>query len=650
MQSSTTYLWSKTVGSLVAVFVLLLVGVQLIQQLPAWRMDLTEEGIYTLSEGTKNIVGDIDTPITLDFYFSSSLASEVPQFQDYARRIEDLLREYAALNSANIHINFIDPEPFSEAEDDAVAMGLQGAPLSLGGDSLYMGLVGRRADESSSVAINDESASAVDVDSDSVTEVISFFSPEREKFLEYDISRLIYRLGQIKAPVLGLLSSQSMMGGFNFVQRQPSSPWAVVEQLQQLMEVRSLSPSLTEIDKDVEVLMVVHPQELSDQVRYAIDQYVLAGGKLMVFLDPHFEGMPQGPAPSQGQANGSSLDDLLAAWGVSFSNNQVVGDSEWGLRLAVSEGGPALPHVGIFGLRDEAFDEDSVITAELETVNMASAGYFTALPDTNTDLSVLLQSSDQAMAIALEKVVGLTNHGDLLIDFVATGKRYPLAIRLTGQAQSAFAARPDPVDDDSVEEQENSSHPTAPHIEASAATGIRVVLFGDVDVLTDRLWVQVSNFFGQRVAVPWANNGDLVVNTVEALGGSDSLIGIRSRGQYTRPFTRVNDLRNEAASQFKVQEKILLEELETLEANIQALNNPENGGQLVELNDSQRNEVKRFEEQRLQVRKDLRQVQHKLNQSINTLELQLKLMNMLLMPALLLIAMIALFVYRRRYS
>jgi gliding motility-associatede transport system auxiliary component len=648
MESSTTYLWTKTVGYLVAVFVLLLVGVQLIQQLPAWRMDLTEEGIYTLSQGTQDVVRDTDVSITLDFYFSASLASEVPQFKDYARRIEDLLHEYAALNPDYIHINVIDPEPFSEAEDEAVAQGLQGAPLSLGGDSLYMGLVGRQSNDTSTVNTDEGLVSEDGVASDSLTEVISFFSPEREQFLEYDISRLVYRLGQVKAPVLGLLSSQSMMGGFDFARRQPSSPWAVIEQIQQVMEVRSLSPSLSDIDEDVDVLMIVHPQNLSDQVRYAIDQYVLTGGKLMVFLDPHFEGMPQGPVPSSGQANGSSLNDLLTAWGVSFSNQQVVGDSQWGLRLAVSEGGPALPHVGIFGLRNEAFDEDSVVTAELETVNMASAGYFTAQADASTDLSVLLHSSDQAMAIPLEKMVGLTNHGDLLVDFVATGERYPLAVSLTGTAKSAFSARPEPVEDDSEETQDNSSHPKAPHINESEVSGIRVMLFSDVDILTDRLWVQVSNFFGQRVAVPWANNGDLVVNAVEALDGSDSLIGIRSRGQYTRPFTRVNDLRNEAASQFKAQEKILLEELEALESNIQALNNPENGGQLIELNDSQRDEVKRFEEQRLQVRKDLRQVQHKLNQSIDALELRLKLVNMLLIPALLLSAMIALFVYRRR--
>ncbi len=635
MQSSTTYIGTKTAGYLVAVFVLLLVGVQLIQQLPAWRMDLTEEGIYTLSQGTQTVVTEIDKPLELNFYFSASLASEVPQFKDYARRIEDLLHEYAALNPEYIQVNVIDPEPFSEAEDEAVAVGLQGAPLSLGGDSLYMGLIGRQSVDSSE---GDEA------EPESITEVISFFSPEREKFLEYDISRLVYRLGQAKAPVLGLLSSQSMMGGFDFSRRQPSSPWAVIEQLQQLMEVRSLSTSLTEIDKDVDVLMVVHPQQLSDSLRYAIDQYVLGGGKLMVFLDPHFESM------SQGQSNGSSLDDLLTAWGVSFSNEQVVGDSQWGLRMAVSEGGPALPDVGIFGLRDEAFDEDSVVTAELETVNMASAGYFAALPDGTTSMNVLLQSSDQAMPIALESVVGLTNHGDLLVDFKATGERYPLAISLTGQAKSAFSDRPEFVEEETEEAQETDSYPMAPHREASTASGIRVMLFGDVDALTDRLWVQVSNFFGQRVAVPWANNGDLVANAVEALGGSDSLIRIRSRGQYTRPFTRVNDLRNEAASQFKAQEKILLEQLESLEANIQALNNPENGGQLLELNDSQREEVKRFEEQRLQVRKDLRQVQHKLNQSIDTLELRLKLINMFLVPALLFMAMIALFVYRRRHG
>lgn len=623
---SVRSLWGKSLAGLLVLAAVLLIGAQLLQQLPAWRMDLTEEGIYTLSQGTEDIVSDVEEPIELTFYFSASLAAEVPQFRDYARRIEDLLREYQALNPTKVSVTVVDPEPFSEAEDQAVELGLQGAPLSLGGDSLYMGLAGRSSKKSE--------------ESEAREEVIAFFSPDREQFLEYDISQLIYRLKQTQSPVLGLLSSQSMMGGFDFATRQPSGPWAVVEQLQQIVEVRNLSGTLTTVDKDVDVLMVVHPQNLPDSALYAIDQYVLAGGKTLVFVDPHFEGM------GQGGLNASNLERLFAKWGVSFSAEYVVGDSQWGLRLAASEGAPALPHVGIFGLREEAFNNDSVITGELETVNLASAGYFTALAGATTQLEPLLQSSEQSMPLAVEDVVGLTNHGDLLLDFVPTGERYYLAANITGAASSAFEARPEV--EPSEEQAEAETALIEPHRSESVKNGIQVMVVGDADMLTDRLWVQVSNFFGQRVAMPWANNGDLVVNAVEVLSGSNSLIAIRSRGQYTRPFTLVNELRNEAAGAFKAQEQRLLEQLENLEASIQALNSPENGGQLLELNESQQAEVKRFEEERLTVRKELRQVQHQLNQSIEDLELRLKLINMLLMPLLVIVLMIGLFVWRRR--
>ncbi|BFM14991.1 GldG family protein [Maricurvus nonylphenolicus] len=627
---SVRSLWGKSLATLLVLAAVLLVGVQLLQQLPAWRMDLTEEGIYTLSEGTEDIVSQVEEPIELSFYFSASLAAEVPQFRDYARRIEDLLREYEALNPTKVSVTVVDPEPFSEAEDQAVELGLQGAPLSLGGDSLYMGLAGRSGK-----------------DSEAREEVIAFFSPDREQFLEYDISQLIYRLKQTQSPVLGLLSSQSMLGGFDFATRQPSGPWAVVEQLQQIVDVRNLPGTLTAVDKDVDVLMVVHPQALPDSALYAIDQYVLAGGKTLVFVDPHFEGM------GQGGLNGSNLQRLFDSWGVSFSAEEVVGDSQWGLRLAASEGAPALPHVGIFGLREEAFNRDSVITGELETVNLASAGYFTQAEAATTNLEPLLQSSDQSMPLAVDDIVGITNHGDLLLDFAATGERYILAANITGAAESAFEARPEMEEgtEEAEQEVEQETEETVlePHRSESVDAGIQVMLVGDVDMLTDRLWVQVSNFFGQRVAMPWANNGDLVLNAVEVLSGSNSLIAIRSRGQYTRPFTLVNELRNEAAGAFKAQEQRLLEQLENLEASIQAFNSPENGGQLLELNESQQAEVKRFEEERLKVRKELRQVQHQLNQSIESLELRLKLINMLLIPTLLLVAMIGLFVYRRRY-
>ena len=629
-------------GYSVAVCLLLLVlGVGLFNALPAMRVDLTQDSLYTLGDGSRELVTELSEPITLDFYFSSSIAGELPQLKDYAQRIVDLLHEYAALSPDKVIVNVIDPEPFSEAEDLVTVAGLQGAPVTLGGDSLYMGLIASREGGEQ--------------------EVISFFNPERERFLEYDISQIIYRIGQTSTLNVKVLSGVQMFGGYDFATQRSSGPWAVIEQLKGVAEVEEIHPPQQVIDAETDVLLIIHPQDMDEPTLYAIDQFVLSGGKAMFFVDPHAEINSRMP----GQADGSELARLFKAWGIEFDAGKIVGDSRWGMRISSAQG-PALPHVGIIGLAREAMSVDSVITAELDSINLASSGYLSLSDTSSLRFEPLLRSSADAMLIDAERYVAIKDHGELLADFVATNESYVLAAEISGEVQSAFSEAPktlvsdteaseteasdadliDPAEEpDSLESAAQVERPE--HLQQGQ---LQVIVVADVDLLSDRLWVQVSNFFGQQVVSPWASNGDLLMNAVENLGGSQALISLRSRGQYARPFEVVNELRNTAAEEFKQQEQVLLQRLEELEQRISGLTPALDGQGEPMLSDEQTSEVEAFEQQRLDTRKQLRQVQHQLNQSIDALELKLRWLNIGLIPVLLLLTMAGVLYYRRRAS
>ncbi len=607
----------------------------LFSALPAWRLDLTDDDLYTLGDGSKQLLSELSVPITLNLYFSRSLAGDLPQLKDYAQRIEDLLFEYQALNPKNFIVNVIDPEPFSEAEDKATAAGLQGAPVTLGGESLYLGLI----------ATGDGGEQ----------KIISFFNPERERFLEYDISQIVHRLGQPSAIKLKVLSGVQMFGGYDFASQRSTAPWAVVEQLGTVAEVQEIHPPQTVIDADV--LMIVHPQNLDDMTLYAIDQYLLGGGKAMIFVDPHAEINARAP----GQADSSNLPKLFEAWGLVYDESEIVGDSQWGMRISTARQGPVLPHVGIIGLPLESMNDDSVMTAELESINVASSGHLLLREGSELSVEPLMVSSTESMLMGSERYAGMQDHGVLLTDFEATPLSYTLAVQIAGRVNSAFESAPKVALDEAQDGEslaldgeaqyngvaESSSVELADH---RSSGDIQLIVVADVDLLSDRLWVQVSNFFGQQVVVPWANNGDLVMNAVENLGGSQLLIALRSRGQYARPFEVVNQLRTTAAEEFKQQEQVLLQRLEELETRIASLTPAADGQGQPMLSEAQEVEIEAFEAQRLETRKQLRQVQHHLNQSIDALESKLRWLNMGLMPMLLLVVMMIVLFYRRRTS
>ncbi len=577
------------------------------------RLDLTENRLYTISPGTREIIDSIEEPIDLYFFYSDHATRDLAPLRTYAKRVRELIEEYALQANGRIRLKIIDPVAFSEAEDQAAEFGLQGVPLDQGGEQIYFGLAGTNA-------YGDH-------------ELIAFFQPEREDFLEYDLSKLVNSLVTLKKPVIGLISGLQINGGFDMMSSSPTPAWAVLEQLQQGFEVRNIAPQADKIDTDVTTLMIVHPTGLSDALQYAIDQFVLKGGKAIVYVDPYCESakasanplLEQGPAPTA-----SNLEKLFKAWGIQYSADKVVGDAGTALQISFAPDQPPVKHLGFLGLGIGNLSRDDVVTGNLELVNFGMAGALAALPGAGTRFEPLMQSSDQAAMLDSMQVQMSRDPSALLKGFVPSGERYTLAARISGPAKSAFATG-------QIEGQEH----------VAESDDINLIVVADADMLADRFWVQVQDFFGQRLATAWADNASFAQNALENLGGSSSLIGIRSRGRFSRPFDRVESIRLRADARYRASAEQLQQRLDETEQKLGDLQLArEQSNQLV-LSPEQEQALLKFQDEKLRIRKELREVRHQLDQDIEHLGTLLKLANILVMPLLLTLLLYGWHVLRR---
>lgn len=583
--------------------------------LRAVKLDLTDEGLYTLSDGTQDMLREIDEPVSLTFYFSRSLATPYPQLLSYGKRVEDMLRAFAAENPGRIHLSIIDPEPFSEAEDDAVAAGLRGVPL-MDRSTLYMGVV-------ASNTLDGEG-------------VIPFFTEEREKFLEYDLVKLISSLDTDPRPRLALLTQLPMQfgaGGPQAMMQGRSQPYVVYEQLQEFFTVEEMETDFTEIPAETEVLMLVHPPALNEDQLFAIDQYVLKGGRALIFLDPHSEAVdPRATAP-----NASTLAPLLAAWGVSMPEGQVVGDAAQAQRVQMGGYGPDSVKDYVFWLSvgGDFLNADDVVTGAIDNINLASAGVLEPVPGATTQFTPLISTSTVAMLYDAARAVGMPDPDALLRDLEPTGQSYALAARVSGRAATAF---PDRVADAG-----------APNANPASAEGdINLVIASDSDLFDDRFWVQLQELLGQRIVVPLAGNGSFVLNLADHIAGSESLLELRGRGISKRPFEVVDRLRREAETKYLAEEQRLQDELAAMEDRLAQLEGAEAEASGVLSLDSEA-EKERFRDQLLETRKALREVNRSLRADIETLGSWLAVVNIALVPFLLIVfALMRVYVRRRR--
>jgi ABC-type uncharacterized transport system involved in gliding motility auxiliary subunit len=614
------------VGGLAALAVLFL-GVVMLSNagLRGMRIDLTQNRLYTLSPGTQQVLGELKEPINLYLYFShDAAAKQSPLILPYATRVREFLEELAARSGGKVHLRVIDPQPFSDDEDRAAEYGLQALQAG-SGDPLYFGLTGTNS--------TDGRAS------------IPSFQPDREEFLEYDVAKLINELGTPKKPVIGLMSSLALQGQFNPMTGQMGEPWPILTQLQDLFTVRSLSTEVDHIDKDVDVLMLVHPKAWPPKTLYAIDQFVMRGGKVLLFVDPYSGADTSGEDPSNPLAgamadHSSNLAPLLPAWGIDYDPTKVIGDLERGLEVRTSMQSPPIRHIGILGLGPESMDKKDVVTASLDKINLATAGWLAPRAGAKTTFEPLLLSSTSAAPIPSQRFNALTDPSTLRDGFKPTGNRYALAARITGPVDSAFpqGAPPDP---------KAASGPPIAHIPKSTAPA-NIVVIADTDLLMDYMWVQTRELFGQRVAQAFANNGDLVANILDNLSGTSAMISIRGRATFSRPFERVEALRRQADDRLRSKALELQSELQQTETKLTELQSKRNDQASLALSPEQEAELKRFTAEKAQVRKELRETQRGLDVDINRLDSWLKIINIAIAPLCVAVAGVIILSLRRR--
>jgi ABC-type uncharacterized transport system involved in gliding motility auxiliary subunit len=605
------------------------------------RLDLTEGGLYTLAPGTRAFLGKIEEPINLYLFFSDRVTADENNLQGlrlYMQRVREMLEEFESAAGGRLSLQVIDPVPFSEDEDRAAQYGLLDIARATLGDSVYFGLAATNS-------VGEEA-------------IIDVFDPTKENMLEYDLARLIFSLASPEKNVVGLVSGVPMTGGFDPQAQQPLPPWVISQQARQLFEVRALAPSFATIAPDMDMLWIVHPPALDEQTLYALDQYLLGGGRALIFVDPLAEIASAMPDPTGlGGASSSNLERLFAAWGLEYNPASVVMDARYALSIDTGTGLRPLRHVGLIGLERDVMSQEDLATAGLETVNIGTAGSISVADGAALTLTPLLTSSAEAALGDTARFQFLADPEELLDGFVPTGQQYVIAARLGGTLKSAFPNGPpaDPASDsepDTPASADESATPAAPSGSHLASTDApNVIVVADVDVLSDRLWVQVRrSLFGQQVATAFASNGDLVTNMLANLSGSADLIGLKSRATFSRPFDRVEALRRDADARFRETEQRLQAELAETEARLGELQSAREDTSSLLMSPEQQAEVERFQQEQLRIRRELREVQRELDSSIEGLGVALKIVNIVAVPVALLAFGLVVFALKRRRS
>lgn len=579
--------------------------------LRGYKLDLTQNRQYTISEPTRALLAKVQEPVTLRLYVSRGVREANPLLAAYADRVRDLLKAYRTASGDKIQLELIDPEPFSPEEDRAVGFGLQPIALDSGANG-YLGLAGTNSTD--------------DVD------VIPVLSPERERFLEHDLSRLVYNLANPDKPVVALISGLPINGDPLAQYR----PWQVYEQLGQFFSIRYLGGDVTSFDPEVQILLLVHPTRLSDKTLFAIDQFVLRGGRVLAFLDPHSEAAAmRSRAPTPG-AQASSLGPLLAAWGVELVPGKFVADRRAARQVQYPSGGrqQIVDYLAWLAFDRSALARDELVTADLDRLTFATAGILRRLEGATTELVPLVTSSADSQAVDVEKVAAFPDPLGLIRAFKPDGERRVLAARVQGPVRSAWPeALPEGVE--------------APADRRTASDGpVSILLVADTDLLEDRAWLANQQLLGQQVAVPLADNANLVANALDYLAGSSALGGLRGREVTIRPFTRVEEIRRAAEANYRAKEQELLERLKSLQDKLASLE-VKRGEDAALVTAEQRAEIDGFRAELLDTRRELRDVQYALRRDIETLRDRLRLLNIVAVPVLVAALGIAVAIVRR---
>ncbi|MFO1190322.1 MAG: Gldg family protein [Alphaproteobacteria bacterium] len=581
----------------------------------AASVDLTADRLFTLSGGTRTVLSGVTEPLSIRFYYSTKLGQVAPAYRAYANRVQELLERYAQLSNNNIRLEILDPTPFSETEDQAVSFGLQGVPINQQGEAVYFGLVAtNRADD---------------------LESIPFFQLERERFLEYDLTRLVYTLSNPKKKTIGMINSTLPIDGRTM--RGPATPpWLVLENLTRLFQVKDLGFDPAEIPADIDALVLIHPKPgaFAEKTQYAIDQYVLNGGRVLVFVDPHAETDPGGAgAGAQYGGSRSELPKLFDAWGIAYNVRDVATDLRYARRVNIGQEGRVqiAEYVAWMTLQGDRINRDDVATADVASVNIQTGGVIAPKEGATTTFTPLLRTSADAMVIDSFKVRReQPDFASLLREYKPGGKELVVAARVRGPAKTAFPDGPPADEKKDGEKKDEAAKSARPH---RAEGNVNIVVVADTDLMQDRAWAQVQSVGGQNLAVPFAGNGEFVINLIDNLAGSDALIGLRSRGQSLKPFVRVQDLEFQAEQRFRNTERNLQAKLEQVQTQLKDLQTQRDQGGQVILSENQREAIEKFQTEIIDTRRQLREVQHALRRDIDVLKGWLEFVNIGLIPS-----------------
>lgn len=583
------------------------------------KTDLTEDRQFTISEGTREVLKSIDEPVTARLYFSRRLSELAPEQSRYFQRVRALLEQYRDLSGGKLQLAVLDPEPFSDAEDRAVAAGLRGVRLNAEGEVGYFGLV----------ATNSTDA----------TEIIPFFSPDREAFLEYDVTKIVYNLANPKKRVVGLMSGLPLDGGEMETPagKRPQRPWLIMSQIRDLFEVRDVAQTATSIPTDLDVLMVVQPTGLTEEAAFAIDQFALKGGKVLVFIDPVSESnqLAMLKAPGEGRKR---LAKVLEAWGVRFDGTKVAADIRHAKRVQFGRDQDSVTEfVAWLGLDKSSINPDDVLAAGIEVLNVASAGFLERADGATTALQPILQTSADASVVGAEKIGMGADPLGLLRSYVPGGKKLTLAARVSGEAKSAFpngkpaAVKPEnDTDGKTAKADESDAASSKPAADVAASGRITAIVVADSDLLADQFWVSRQDLMGQEAIMPTAHNAAFVLSALENLSGSNALIALRGRGVNERPFTWVEELRRSAERRFREKEQGLEARLKSAQDELAKLQT--SGASGVVLSEKEREAVETFRGEMLETRRELREVKRALRSEIDALDGWLKFANIALVP------------------
>jgi len=628
------HFWTSLVGILAVAGIVIGINMFADARLANVHVDLTQNHVYTLSPSTHAVLRGLKEPITLSLFYSRRLGSTAPVYGAYADQVREMLREYAALANGNLQLKFYDPQPFSSTEDRAMADGLQGVPVDEAGTQVYFGLSGTNMLDTQ--------------------KSISFFQLDRQRFLEYDLTKLVYQLSNPKRPVVGVMSSLPLDGNPQLMMmtqgRSEGQPYASIEMLRQTNVVKTVPVDAQVIDPDIQVLLVAQAEHLPVTTQYAIDQFVMRGGRLMVMVDPWSEAMaaqakPGGMPVMDAQ---SDLTNLFKAWGIEFDPSEVVGDltGAWRVRASPDDSAQAVNYVAWFNIRHGINRTDPAM-ADLQQVTVASPGFIAKAPGAKIDFTPLLTSSPESALIPVNEVK-MPDPAKILATFKPSGTPRVIAARIHGVLHSAFTGPPP--------EPDGQKRPKDfPAYTAETKTPANLIVIADSDILADRFWVRISDYFGQQGALPFSDNGPFVANLIDTLAGGDALIGLRARGDASRPFTLVDQMQAQAQAQFRQTQQRLQDHLEAMQKQLTVLRQGSNGGTTEQavnmqpvITPAQRAQIEAARKDIVQTREQLRAVQYDLNRNIDHLEDQLRIFNIVLVPAVLATVAIVLGMLRNR--